>query len=108
MVQINIMVDGISKPMFLQKDFYLKNKNVAIPLYAEDKNGDIRPYKTVTTNLPEKLPPNAVYVKDYGENQGVLDQLIQNNILSQPVYYVRNGYVDIPVCIIVNEELLKN
>lgn len=108
MVQINILVDGVAKPMLLQKDFYLKNKNVALHLYAEDEKGDIRLYKTVTTNLPEKLPPNAVYVKDYSENEGLLYQLIQNNILSQPVYYVPSGFVDVPVCLIVNDDLLKS
>lgn len=73
MIKIDVNVDGVMKPMLLQKDFYLKNGNIALRLYAEDENGDVSLYKTLTTNLSDKLPPFAVYVKDYGENEGVFD-----------------------------------
>ncbi len=53
---------------------------------------------TVTVNFPYELPPNHVAIKDYSENSGVLDFLIEAGIVEQPSYQIQSGFVLIPVC----------
>ena len=43
------------------------------------------PYAVATVNLPDVLlEDNEVLVKDYSENEGILDFLIDNNIVTLP------------------------
>jgi len=41
------------------------------------------------------LGPDEMLVKDYSENQGILDFLIENGICSKPKYYIASGFVDL-------------
>jgi acetolactate synthase-1/2/3 large subunit len=41
---------------------------------------------------------NEVTIKNYSENEGILEVLIENGIVSEPKGYVDNGYVTVPVC----------
>lgn len=52
-----------------------------------------------TVNIPdEDLAEDEVFIKNYAENEGILDWLIENNIVSQPLSYTRNGFESIPRC----------
>jgi len=52
-----------------------------------------------TVNIPE-LPLNKdfVIIKDYTENEGMLDALISAGVVGQPLMMVETGYVKCPVC----------
>lgn len=55
----------------------------------------------LTLNLPQyndDYSNEYVFVKDYSENEGVLQSLVDSDIVSGPVAFVRSCYVDIPVC----------
>ena len=62
------------------------------------------PVMTATVNLPEvKLEENEIIIKNYSENEGVLEFLIENKITSNPVRCVNNGFVDFPIVKIINK-----
>lgn len=76
------------------------NGNVAI-VACDAKSG--LPVGKLTVNTPEILPPDAVAIKNYSENDGVLESLIDNGVVSEIQHYIPSGYVQIPVCIILNK-----
>lgn len=60
---------------------------------------DNEPYCTATTNLPDVLLlDNEVFIKDYSENEGVLDFLTTNNIVIATNKWATSGFVDVQVC----------
>lgn len=62
---------------------------------------DNQPYAVATTNLPDVLLlDNEVLVKDYSENEGVLEFLTTNNIVVPTNNWVTSGFVDLQVCIL--------
>ena len=64
-------------------------------------NSDNQPYATATTNLPEVLLlDNEVFVKDYSENEGVLEFLTTNNIVVPTDKWATSGHVDVQVCVV--------
>jgi hypothetical protein len=44
------------------------------------------------------MHPCEMAIKDYSENAGLLQVLIDAGVVSEPVGYVRSGFVEIPVC----------
>tara|TARA_Y100000592_G_scaffold63269_1_gene98667 strand:+ start:10677 stop:10985 length:309 start_codon:yes stop_codon:yes gene_type:complete len=55
------------------------------------------PYATATVWVPG-LEEDEVAIKNYSENQGILDNLILHGIVYKPHRSVQNGFVDIPIC----------
>jgi hypothetical protein len=55
------------------------------------------PYLTASVHVPG-LGQDEVAIKDYSENEGILDVLVQAGIVSKPHRQVSSGYVNIPVC----------
>lgn len=68
--------------------------NLAIELYDLD---DGFPFAKSTINLPG-LGKDEVAVKDYSENEGMLDFLVSNQIVHPPHRTERSGFVTVPVC----------
>jgi hypothetical protein len=61
------------------------------------KSGE--PYLVATVNIPEiELESDEVLIKDYSENEGVLDFLEQNKIVEFTGNYIHQGWVDLPIC----------
>lgn len=74
------------------------NGRTAIRLVDAD-NGE--PIATATVNIPEiPLPKNEVIIKDYSENEGILDALINAGIVELTGRRIKGGYVDMPICIL--------
>ena len=44
------------------------------------------------------LEKNEVAVKDYSENEGMLEFLVKNHIVQAPHRFIESGFVKIPVC----------
>jgi hypothetical protein len=71
------------------------NKRPALQLVDSDG----MPYCTASVNLPNAvMHPCEMAIKDYSENAGLLQVLIDAGVVSEPVGYVRSGFVEIPVC----------
>lgn len=67
---------------------------------------DGHPYAVATVNMPDVLlADNEVLIKDYSENEGILDFLIRNNIVTPTPNGVQSGFVWLPVAILNDESV---
>jgi hypothetical protein len=75
---------------------FYNNKRTAIKLVdAEDGS----PIAIATVNVPEApMEHDEVAIKDYSENEGMLDVLMKARVVSAPIRFVQSGFVNIPVC----------
>ena len=55
------------------------------------------PFATATVNLPG-LEKDEIAIKNYSENEGILEFLLENEIINQPHRYIGSGFVTVPVC----------
>lgn len=56
-------------------------------------------YCVASVNLPDDdIRDGEIAIKDYSENAGVLDALIDGGVVSEPIGYISSGFVDVPVC----------
>ena len=83
---------------------YLKYQNTnrtAIQL-LDATEGD--PVAMATINMPEvKLEENEVIIKDYSENEGILDVLISEGIVERTGKTVSTGFVTCQICKLLNK-----
>lgn len=56
------------------------------------------PVAVASVSIEEDLKENEVAIKDYSENEGVLDFLMEEGIVSRPIRYFKSGYAKIPIC----------
>jgi hypothetical protein len=56
------------------------------------------PYMIASALLPQKPDDGNILIKNYSENEGILNALVENNIISVPVRSIRSGYVEIFEC----------
>lgn len=71
------------------------NGRMALQLFTLD----LEPYAMATVNLPEiAMAPTEIAVKDYSENEGMLQFLIDNNIVEPPHRFASSGFVVVPIC----------
>lgn len=81
---------------------YQEGGRLAIELVDRE---DGMPYTRATVNLPDDpLGPDEVFVKDYAENEGVLDALEAAGLVKRTGRVVDQGYVKIPVAKILFNE----
>ncbi len=63
-------------------------------------DADGMPYASCTVNVPD-LALDEVAIKDYSENEGIYDLLVDNNIIERSHRTVYTGYVSLYVCKII-------
>ena len=78
------------------------NDRTAIMLTDVD---DGSPVAIASVNLPDTaMDDDEIAIKDYSENEGILEVLVENKIVSEPIRFVKSGYVEIPICkLLINE-----
>ncbi len=60
---------------------------------------DGSPIATATVNLPDvPLGRNQVAIKDWSENEGMLDALVAAGVVKPTDQTVRSGFVEVPIC----------
>ncbi len=71
-------------------------------------SADGSPFAKATVNLAdeEKMEANEIAVKDYSENEGMLQFLMANGIVSAPHRYGESGWAKIPICRLVEGVVL--
>lgn len=70
------------------------NGRVALSLVDEEG-----PVATATVNLPDvTLGRNQVAIKDWSENEGMLDALVAAGVVKPTGHKVRSGFVEVPIC----------
>lgn len=87
----------------------MKHKGTTLSIkYANYCNGqnaillhdanDGEPYAVASVAIDEPLQPDEVAIKNYSENEGILDTLLSARIVSKPHRFVSSGFVQIPIC----------
>lgn len=62
-------------------------------------NATLEDVLCASVNLPDEvIGSNEVAIKDYSENEGVLDALIKHKVVSKPKRYVNLTHVSVPIC----------
>lgn len=83
------------------KEHYQNNRTVIELILKKSKE----PYMVASVNLPHiALEKDEVLIKNYSENEGVLDFLIASNIVElldkNPI---QQGWVSIPICKLIKK-----
>ena len=79
----------------LEKKTYPNNRIALQLIDAEDGS----PVAMVTVNLPdEQLNDDEVLIKDYSENEGMYQALVDAKVISEAISYVQSGFVEVPKC----------
>lgn len=63
-------------------------------------NEDGFPYAVATVAVDCELKENEVAIKNYSENEGMLKNLVKNDIVEKPHRFTTSGFVTIPICFI--------
>ena len=67
------------------------NGRTALKVYDADTG---EPIATATVNLPDQpLPDNHVFIKNWSENEGILDSLVEANYIKPTGRRVNTGFV---------------
>lgn len=72
-------------------------KRIYITTEDEDVPGCPTMYAICTTQLPG-IEKDEVAIKNWSENEGMLDLLLDEGIVMQPHRWVRSGFVNVPIC----------
>ena len=80
--------------LFIKKETY-KEGGIRIQLYDST---DGTPYATATTNIQGDLESGEVAIKNWSENEGILDFLVEHKFIEKPHRFVEQGFVRIPIC----------
>lgn len=85
---------------FRDTEVYVRVKTLIVPNRIELIEVETgQPYAIATSALDElKMVEGYVAVKDYSENTGMLKFLVDNDIVEPPVTYLKQGFVDFPIC----------
>ncbi len=60
---------------------------------------DGAPVAKATVNVPDaSLQDGQVIIKNYDENEGMLNALIEAKIVSHPIGSIMTGYEECPIC----------
>lgn len=80
---------GGSYQVFIQLGKYRNGQTSVQLIDAEDG----QPVATASIAMPElSLEDNQIVVKDYSENEGMLDFLLENSIIEMCSEYIETGY----------------
>ena len=70
------------------------NNRTAIQIFSP--NG---PEMTATVNIPDQpLEPDQVLIKNWTENEGILEALIDNNVITDTGLLISTGFVQANLC----------
>lgn len=91
------------KPSFSEETYKL---SVIFDKYTSGQNAimlydmsDGFPFMTASAALTNvELESDDVAIKNYSENEGILETLIEAGIVSQPHSYIPSGYANFPIC----------
>ncbi len=91
----NKKVMFLGEECIVDKLEYANNENIALILRTTE-TGETMCIASTNTNMT--LPKGEVAIKNYSENEGILEVLVNAGIVSSPTYYTNSGFVSIPIC----------
>lgn len=78
--------------------FKFEKKDLIFTTYQNNRPAIITEDEDLSVNVDCELQENEIAIKDYSENDGVLNDLVKMGIVSEPVRFVQSGFVNIPIC----------
>lgn len=67
------------------------------------------PIAIATVNMPNVLlMDKEIIIKNWSENEGILDALVEANIISEPTRIAHTGFVDADICNLLVEPEYEN
>ena len=73
---------------------YYPNGNIGIEIWSDSEG----PITKVTVNPDVKIPADRIAIKNYSENEGMVDWLVSMNIIEKDTSTtIISGWVEIPV-----------
>ena len=78
---------------FIKKSHY-PNHNVRLVAYDKE---DGCPVATITSNVM-KMEQGEIVVKNYAENEGIYEALVEAKIISPAHDILKSGFVELQVC----------
>ena len=90
--------EGLFDKCRIIKTKYTNNYNTALGILDNNENLE----SLITTNLDIKLPENQVFLKTWGENDGLLDYLIEQKIIKLTGEKYQSGFVEVLVAEVLN------
>ena len=85
---------GFTQTCYIEVD--TENKEIQVYSFNDDYKF-WEPYATATVIIPG-LSTDEYAIKDYSENDGILDMLLEQEVVVEPHRYAYSGYVMIPIC----------
>lgn len=82
------------KIVTLELSYYIEPYNNALIMLSEE--GSL--VATCSTNIEPLGYDNLIFIKDYSENEGMLEFLIKNDVIVQVLGKIETGYVEVPIC----------
>ena len=73
---------------------YGNGQNAILLDYAS--NG--QSYMVASVALDHPLQSDEVAIKNYSENEGILETLLESGIIATPHRFISSGFVQIPIC----------
>ena len=86
------------------RESYWGNGRICLQLVSAEDNQELdisegEPVTTATINIPEvPLESNEVIIKNYSENEGILDSLVKAKIVKPTGKTVKTGFVECSIC----------
>lgn len=78
----------------IKKTKYVDNDNLALVLLDKEDSSLIA---YVTVNTGAKFPSDIAAVKNYSENQGMLEAITEAGLVEEVITEIPVGYVSVPV-----------
>lgn len=78
----------------VKKTKYMNNGNLALMLLNKE-NGEM--VALITVNGNDKFPPDTALVKDYSENEGMLEAITEAGLVEEVIGYAPLGFVIAPI-----------
>ena len=85
---------GLRYLVFVRKESY-PDGSTRIQLYD---SSDGTPYATASTRTEEPLEEGEIAIKDWSENEGILNFLVEHKFVESPHRFVNQGHVRVPIC----------
>lgn len=79
----------------VEKAFYGNNRVALELIHEEDGN----PVAVATVNIPEfTCPEGYVFIKDWSENEGIYEALLEAKVIEKWVALIPTGFVNAKMC----------
>lgn len=92
-------------------NFMGEELNVKLSKYANGQNAmqlvdqDSHPFMTASVAHDVNIPDDCVIIKNYSENEGILQALIEAGIIEKPFCEIPTGFVTLYVAVLITDDI---